>query len=107
MTPRSLPSLSPVSMPLRADAAGDAAVAEPGAQVRLVIGLVRVQLAGLAAARPAAGPDRGDGLDQGPQREGVVGVGRPTARGGAGGRPGRAAPGSSSRACPGWRGWGR
>jgi hypothetical protein len=56
------------------DADGDAAVAEPGAQVSLVIGLVRVQLGRLAAARAAAGPDRGDGPDRGVQREGVAGV---------------------------------
>jgi hypothetical protein len=48
---------------LAGDAGGDAAVADPGAQVRLVIGLVRVELGGLAAARAAAGADGGDGPD--------------------------------------------
>ena len=47
------------------DADGDAAIAEPGARVSLVIGLVRVQLDRLAATRAAAGPDRADGPDQG------------------------------------------
>ena len=57
------------------DAGGDAPVAEPSAQVSLVIGLVRMELGRPAAARAAARADGRDSPDQGFKGESVVDVG--------------------------------
>ncbi len=54
---------------------------QPDSAFGTVVCLVAVQLAGLAAARSAAGPDRGDGVDQGLDSEPVRGVGRGNAGG--------------------------
>src|SRR5690606_25059607 len=60
---------------------------QPDSAFGTVVCLVAVQLAGLAAARSAAGPDRGDGAHQGLDREPVRGGGRAKAS-----RQGLAAP---------------
>src|SRR5690606_6860933 len=49
---------------------------QPDSAFGTVVCLVAVQLAGLAAARSAAGPDRGDGAHQGLDSEPVRGGGR-------------------------------
>lgn len=56
------------------DAGGDAAFAQPSAVAGGVVALVGAEFAGPAAARSAAGPDRGDAGDQWLQRLPVVGV---------------------------------
>jgi hypothetical protein len=58
------------------DADLDSAVADPAPQVGLVVGLVGVQLGGLAPAWAAPGLDRRDCHDQGLEGMDVVGVGR-------------------------------
>src|SRR5690606_6194920 len=54
---------------------------QPDSAFGTVVCLVAVQLAGLAAARSAAGPDRGDGAHQGLDSEPVRGGGRGNAGG--------------------------
>jgi hypothetical protein len=63
-------------VPQQAMPEGDAAGAEPGAQMGVVVGFVGVELVGSGAAGSAAGADGRDGPDQGLQALAVVGVGR-------------------------------
>jgi hypothetical protein len=54
------------------DVDGDAAVADPGAQVRLAIGLVRVELGGLRRRGPWRERMTGIARTRGMEREGVA-----------------------------------
>jgi hypothetical protein len=60
---------------LSGDLGGDAALAEPSAQVVVVVALVRVELRRFPATGPAAGCDVGYRLHQGDECVAVVGVG--------------------------------
>jgi hypothetical protein len=58
------------------DPRGDAALPQPGPVSIKVISLVRAELGGTPAARPAPGPDGGNAPDQRARRLAVVGVRR-------------------------------
>ncbi len=84
MTHRTRPRRSLDSI-LAGDAGDDPALAQPGAGLGGVVGLVGMQLGRLASARASAGPDRRNRPDQGLKGLVVIGV-----RGADGHRQGQA-----------------